>query len=46
MILLRASTTDPVKRFQLLERILKSVDVKEKFVVTGDDAVRLRKIKF
>ncbi len=45
VILLRTSTTDPVKRFQLLEKILQSVDLKEKFVVVKDDAVKLRKIK-
>ena len=46
VILLRTSTTDPVRRFQLLEKILKSIDVGEKFVVVSDDAVKLRKIKF
>jgi predicted nuclease of predicted toxin-antitoxin system len=46
VILLRTSTTDPVRRFQLLEKILKFTDVKEKFVVVKDDAVRIRKIKF
>ena len=46
VILLRTSTTDPVRRFQLIEKILKSADVREKFVVIRDDAVKLRKIKF
>lgn len=46
VILLRTSTTDPVRRFQLLEKILKSIDVREKFVVVRDNAVKLRKIKF
>ncbi len=46
VILLRTSTTDPVRRFKLLEKILKSIDVRERFVVVRDDAVKLRKIKF
>jgi hypothetical protein len=45
VILLRTSTTDPVRRVQLLEKILKSIDVKEKFVVVREDVVKLRKIK-
>ena len=44
VILLRTSTADPERRFQLLDKILKSIDVREKFVVVKDDAVKLRKI--
>ncbi len=45
VILLRTSTTDPTRRFQLLEKILKLIDVKGKFVVVRDDIVKLREIK-
>ncbi len=45
VILFRTSTTNPVKRFCLLDKILKSIDVRGKFVVLKDDAVKLRKIK-
>lgn len=44
VILLRMSTTDPAKRFQLLMKVLRSVDVREKFVVVRDDIVRIRKL--
>jgi len=45
VILLRTSTTDPVRRFQLIEKVLKSVEVGERFVVIRDDAVKLRKLR-
>lgn len=45
VILLRMSTTDPTRRFQLLEKILKLIDVRGKFVVVRDDVVKLREIK-
>ncbi len=45
VILLRLSTTDPMKRFRVLNEVLKLVDVKGKFVVVGDEAVRVRKIE-
>ncbi len=45
VILLRLSTTDPMKRFRVLNEVLKLVDVKGKFVVVGDEAVKVRKIE-
>ena len=44
VLLLRMSTTDPAKRFQLLMKVLRTVDVREKFVVVRDDIVRIRKL--
>ena len=46
VILLRTSMTDPARRFQLLEKILRLIDVEEKFVVVKDDVVKFREIKF
>ncbi len=45
VILLRLSTTDPMKRFQVLNDVLKLIDVRGKFVVVGDEAIRVRKIE-
>ena len=45
VILLRLSTTDPMKRFQVLNEVLKLVDVRGKFVVVGDEAIRVRRIE-
>ena len=45
VILLRLSTTDPIKRFQVLKDVLKLLDARGKFVVVGDEAIRVRKIE-
>jgi predicted nuclease of predicted toxin-antitoxin system len=45
VILLRLSTTDPMKRFQVLNDVLKLIDVRGKFVVVGDEAIRVRRIE-
>ena len=44
VILLRMSTTDPVRRFHILTNLFERIDVKGKFIVVGDDVVRVRKL--
>jgi predicted nuclease of predicted toxin-antitoxin system len=44
IILIRTSSTDPYKRFLLLSKLLKSIDVKNKFVVLRDEAVKVTKL--
>ncbi len=45
VILLRTSTTDPARRFQLLEKILKLIDVEGKFVVVRDECREIKRNK-
>ena len=45
VILIRTSTTNPKRRFELLKILLKTVDIRDKFVVLKDDVVKVRKIK-
>ncbi len=42
IILIRTSTTNPATRFRLLETLLKSINVNEKFIVLKDNAVKIR----
>ena len=42
VILIRTSTTNPYTRFHLLENLLKSADVNEKFVVLKDTVIKIR----
>ena len=45
VILIRTSTMNPKRRFELLEILLKTVDVRNKFIVLKDNVVKIRKIK-
>jgi len=45
VILLRTSTTDPVRRFHILRNLIERIDVEGKFIVIGDNVVRVRKLK-
>ncbi len=42
VILIRTSTTNPAKRFDLLEILLKSTDVDRKFIVLKDGVIKVR----
>ncbi len=42
VILIRTSTTNPPKRFDLLEILLKSTDVDRKFIVLKDGVIKVR----
>lgn len=43
IILIRTSTTNPRFRFNLLNKLLKAVDVRNKFIVMRDEAVKIAK---
>ncbi len=45
VILIRTSTTNPEKRFELLEILLNTIDVRDRFIVLKDNVVKIRKIK-
>ncbi|NJD54683.1 MAG: hypothetical protein FIB07_17720 [Candidatus Methanoperedens sp.] len=42
VILIRTSTTNPAKRFDLLRILLKSTDVDGKFIVLKDSVIKIR----
>jgi len=45
IILIRTSTTLPEKRFNLIEKLIKSIDVNYKFIVIKDSLIKTRRIK-
>ena len=45
VILLRTPTTRPDVRFGLLETLLKTVDVRSKFIVLREKGARIRKLR-
>jgi predicted nuclease of predicted toxin-antitoxin system len=45
IIFIRTSSADPNKRFLLLSKLLKSIDVKNKFIVLREEAVKITKLE-
>ncbi len=43
VILLRTSTTNAEKRFKILREVLRTLNVRGKFIVVREDRVRIRK---